>query len=69
MKAVACSYCISSGSDEVSRELLICSLCFFIGDSLSCSTSEILHNTLLLSLEPWMIIPPSHFIVTSCALN
>ena len=65
----ACRYCISYGSDEVLWELLIFSLCVFIGDSLSCEVSGIFHNPLLLSLGTWTIILHLFLIVTYCALR
>ena len=45
------------------------SLCFYIGNSLSCAFSGIFHHLLLLSLGTWVIILLFCLIVTSCALN
>ena len=69
LKASACRYCINSMIDEVRCELMLCSMCVCVGDSLRCAVSGIFHDTLFLSLGTRIIIFPFYLIVNSCDLN
>ena len=69
LNSTACRNCIYSGIHDVFNTFLVYYYCGGVGDALGWEVSRIFHNSLILSLGPWVTILLLFLIVNSCDFN